>query len=112
LAEILANECLSTAPAINSCHGFSVIASVVDTGDKFIIGDNDTGEQLSSVTKTPAICLFLVTMTPVNRVWGCLWMSLFMAVRIQLSAAVSDLDGLRYRRFWFEVVLAASNQGV
>jgi hypothetical protein len=60
----------STAPDINPCPGFSVIPSVVDTGDKFIIGDNDTGEQLSSVTKTPAISLFLVTTTPVIVVCG------------------------------------------
>ncbi len=46
---------VSTAPAIDPCPGFSVIASVVDTGDKFIVGDNNTCEQLSSVTKTPAI---------------------------------------------------------
>ncbi len=42
-------------------------------------------------------------------------MSLFMAVQIKLLADVSDLGGLRYHRFWFEVVLAASgasNQGV
>ncbi len=65
------NKCLSPAsltPAINICHGFSVIASVVDTGeqfiagdndtgDNFIAGDNDTGEQLS----TPAINLLPVT---------------------------------------------------
>jgi hypothetical protein len=63
---------VSTAPAINPCPGFSVIASVVDTVDKFIVGDgdNDTGEQLLSVTKTLAISLFLVAMTPVIRVWG------------------------------------------
>jgi hypothetical protein len=41
-------------PAINLYHGFSVIASVVDTGEQFITGDNDTGEQLSPVTTTPA----------------------------------------------------------
>ncbi len=46
---------VSTALAINLCHRFSVIGSVVDTGDKFI---NDTGEQLSPVTTTPAITLF------------------------------------------------------
>jgi hypothetical protein len=65
------------AGVINSCHRFSVIAGVVDTGDKFITGvvvtgdkfitgvvvtgdkfiagDNDTSEQLSLVTTTPAI---------------------------------------------------------
>ncbi len=47
-----------------------MIVSVVDTGDKFIIGDNGNGEQLSSAAKAPAISLFLVTTTPVIRVWG------------------------------------------
>jgi hypothetical protein len=48
-------------PAINLCHGFLVIAGVVDTGeqviagdndsgDKNIAGDNNTGEQLSPMT--------------------------------------------------------------
>jgi hypothetical protein len=32
-------------PAIYPCHGFSVIAGVVDTGDKFITGVKDTGEK-------------------------------------------------------------------
>jgi hypothetical protein len=36
---------MSTTPAINSCHGFSVIAGVVDTGDKFITGVRDTGDK-------------------------------------------------------------------
>jgi hypothetical protein len=35
---------VSTTPAINPCHGFSVIARVVDTGDKFIAGDNNVGD--------------------------------------------------------------------
>jgi hypothetical protein len=34
---------VSLTPAINLCHGFSVIAGVVDTGEQFITGDNDTG---------------------------------------------------------------------
>jgi hypothetical protein len=29
----------------------------------------------------------------------CLWMRLFVAVPMTLSAAVSDFDGQRYRRF-------------
>ncbi len=76
-AEIFANECLSpvsTTPAINLCHGFSVNAGDVDTGEQFIAGDNDTGdnfiaddndtgEQLSPVTTTPAINLSSVTTT-------------------------------------------------
>jgi hypothetical protein len=36
---------LSSVPLIIPCHGFSVIAGVVDTGNKFIAGDNDTCEQ-------------------------------------------------------------------
>ncbi len=62
---------MSTTPVINLCHGFSVIAGVVDTGeqfiagdsdsgDKFIAGDNDTGEQLTPVTTTPVINLLPV----------------------------------------------------
>ncbi len=29
-------------PVNNPCHGFLLIAGVVDTGDKFLTGDNDT----------------------------------------------------------------------
>jgi hypothetical protein len=39
----------------------------------------------------------------------------YHGIRIKLLAAMSALGGLRYRRFWFEVVLAASgasNKGV
>ncbi len=32
---------MSLTPVINPCHGFSVIASCVDAGDKFIAGDNE-----------------------------------------------------------------------
>jgi hypothetical protein len=39
---------VSTTPVINPRPRFSVIASVIDTGDKFIVADNDTGEQLSN----------------------------------------------------------------
>jgi hypothetical protein len=39
--------------ANNPCHGFSVIAGVVDTGHKFLTGVNETCEQLSLVTTTP-----------------------------------------------------------
>jgi hypothetical protein len=39
-------------------NGFSVIAGVVDTGDKFIV---DTGDQLSAVTTKLAINLSPVT---------------------------------------------------
>jgi hypothetical protein len=65
-------------PAINLCHGFSVIAGVVDTGEQFITGDtgnnfvagdNDTGEQLSPVTMTPAN-LLPVTRTKTPWRWG------------------------------------------
>jgi hypothetical protein len=33
-----------TGEKINLCHGFSVIAGVVDTGEQFIAGDDDTGD--------------------------------------------------------------------
>ncbi len=29
----------------NLCHGFLVIAGVVDTGEQFIAGDNDSGDK-------------------------------------------------------------------
>ncbi len=54
-------------PAINLCHGFSVIAGVVDNGDKFII---DTGDQLSAVTTTLARNLSPVTRTRTPWRWG------------------------------------------
>ncbi len=68
-------------PAINFCHGFSVIPGVVDTseqfitgdndtGNNFVAGDNDTGEQLSPVTTTPAINLLPVTRTRTPWRWG------------------------------------------
>jgi hypothetical protein len=70
-AEIFANKCLSlvsTTLAISfsavsmtpARNLFSVIASDVDTRDKFITGVNDTGDQLLSVTTTPAINLLPV----------------------------------------------------
>jgi hypothetical protein len=43
---------MSLTPAINFCHRFFWIGSVVDTGDKFIIGV-DTAEKCSSVSTTP-----------------------------------------------------------
>jgi hypothetical protein len=49
---------VTTTPAINLCHGFSVITGVVDTSEQFIAGDNDSGDkfiaddQLSPVTRT------------------------------------------------------------
>jgi hypothetical protein len=42
---------VSLAPAINPCHGFSF--DINDTGDKFITGVYNTGEQLLTVTATP-----------------------------------------------------------
>jgi hypothetical protein len=67
---------VSLAPAIILCHGFSVIAGVVDTGEQFITGDsdtgnnfvagdNDTGDQLS-----PVINLLPVTRTRTPWRWG------------------------------------------
>jgi hypothetical protein len=83
---------VSLTPAINLCHGFSVIAGVVDTGEQFITGDNDTGnnfvagdndtgdnfvasdndagEQSSLVTTTPVINLLPVTRTRTPWRWG------------------------------------------
>jgi hypothetical protein len=72
---------VSLTPAINLCHGFSVIAGVVDigeqfitgdndTGNNFVAGDNDTGEQLWPVTTTPAINLLPVTRTRMPLRWG------------------------------------------
>ncbi len=55
---------------IYPCHRFSVIADVVHTSDKFITGINDTGGQLSLVTTTTAINLFLVTRTRTLWRWG------------------------------------------
>jgi hypothetical protein len=55
---------------VNLCHGFSVIAGDVDTGDKFIAGDIDTDEQLSPVTTTQAINLLPVTRTRTPWRWG------------------------------------------
>ncbi len=52
---------------ISPCQGFSVIAGVVDNGDKFIV---DTGDQLSAVTTTPAINLSPVTRTRTPWRWG------------------------------------------
>jgi hypothetical protein len=54
-------------PAISPCHRFSVIAGVVDTGDKFIV---DTGDQLLAVTTPPAINLSPVTRTRTPWRWG------------------------------------------
>ncbi len=40
---------VSTTPVFNPCHGVSVIASVVDTGDKFTAGDkNKDGMEVGS----------------------------------------------------------------
>ncbi len=58
---------VSLTPAISPCHWFSVIAGVVDTGDKFIV---DTGDQLSAVTTTPAINLSPVSRTRTPWRWG------------------------------------------
>ncbi len=44
---------VSTTLGINLCQGFSVIGSVVDTGNKFITGVGDTTEQLSHVITVP-----------------------------------------------------------
>jgi hypothetical protein len=49
--------------------GDKYITGVIVTDDKFIVGDNDTNEQLSSVTTTPAINLLSVTRTRTPRRW-------------------------------------------
>ncbi len=46
---------VSTTTGNNPCHEFLVIASVADTGDKFLTGVNNTSELLSPVTMTPAV---------------------------------------------------------
>ncbi len=56
-----------TGEKFSPCHGFSVIAGVVDTRDKFIV---DTGDQLSAVATTPAINLSPVTRTRMPWRWG------------------------------------------
>jgi hypothetical protein len=53
---------VSTLPANNPCHGFSVIAGVVDTGDKFFTSVSNTGEQLLSLT--PVNSLSVAALTP------------------------------------------------
>ncbi len=55
---------------MESFYGFSVIPGVIDTSDKFITGVNDTGDQLSPVTMTPAINLLPVTRTRTPWRWG------------------------------------------
>jgi hypothetical protein len=44
---------VSTTLKINPFHGFSVTTDVVDTGDSFLTGVNDTSEQLMPVITTP-----------------------------------------------------------
>jgi hypothetical protein len=58
---------VSLTPAISPYNGFSVIAGVVDTGDKFIV---DTGDKLSAVTTTLAMNLLPVTRTRTPWRWG------------------------------------------
>jgi hypothetical protein len=62
---------MSTTPAMSPCHGFSVIAGVVDTGDKFMP----------------------VTTTPVNR--GC-----GVSMDASSHGGFKEtIGGRRYRRF-------------
>jgi hypothetical protein len=42
---------VSLTPAINSFHRFSVFDSVVDNGDKFIAGDNNTSDKFTAGDK-------------------------------------------------------------
>ncbi len=39
---------VSLTPAVNSFHRFSVFDSVVDNGDKFIAGDNNTCDKFTA----------------------------------------------------------------
>jgi hypothetical protein len=106
---------VSTKPAINPCRRFSVIAGVIDTGDKFIAGDNNTGEQLSPVTTTPVINLLPVTTTPVIRVCGKSIDASFHSGSNEITIGHVRLWRPEISPFWFEVVLTASrasNQGV
>jgi hypothetical protein len=57
---------VSLTPAINLCHGFSVIAGVVDTGEQFITGDNDTGNNFVAGDNHTGDNFSPVTTTPVN----------------------------------------------
>jgi hypothetical protein len=52
LSQVTTIPAKNLSPFFNPCHGFSVIAGVVDTGNKFITGVVDTGDQLSQVTRT------------------------------------------------------------
>ncbi len=81
-----------------------MIGGDVDTSDKFIGGDTNTGDKFMAGDND----------TCGQGVWGIYQMRLFMAVRIELSAALSDFGGPEISPVWFEVVLAASwasNQG-
>jgi hypothetical protein len=71
-------------PAINLCHGLSVIGGVVDTGEKFITGINDTTEQWFPMTMTPVINFLPVATTPVDsyRRWQRHWRQHFSSVSI------------------------------
>jgi hypothetical protein len=61
---------VSLTPAINLCHGFSVITGVVDTSEQFIAGDNDTGDNFIAGDNNPAINLLPVTRTRTPWRWG------------------------------------------
>ncbi len=51
-------------------NGFSVIASVVDTNDIFITGDNDTSNKFMAVLLSQWMRLFVVV--PMTLSWPCL----------------------------------------
>ena len=42
---------VSLTPVVNSFHRFSVFDSVVDNGDKFIAGDNNTSDKFTAGDK-------------------------------------------------------------
>ncbi len=122
-AEIFANECLSpvlltpaircspvsTTSAINPCHWFSVIAGVVDTGEKFITGDNYTDEQLSPVTTTPVIrvCGMSIDVcfhggsneTIIGHVWLCFPDSLILVINNQKAKFIASVNDTAKKLF-------------
>ncbi len=92
-----------------------MIAGGVDTGDKFIAGDNNTGEQLSAVTKDTSD-KFTVgdNYAGVKGVWGVYGHVFSWRFDDSIAGRVR-LRRPKISPFWFEVVLLAlgvSNQGV
>jgi hypothetical protein len=70
-----------------------LFTSVNDIGEKFIAGVNNSADWYQ---------LWIYRQWQLRQ-WlgcvGCLWTRLFIAVRMKLSAAVSNFGGWRFRRF-------------